>query len=130
MSEYHSEMPQPLQDALGEVRSFLIEDGWHSPDTYCNFFSPIASIPSVYLFQLYSSDTYLEALVAYVGMTTNLKQRMSGHEILEELKIPGYWTMRWFKPTCPAQLRDVEREYIARFDPAWNIVGRRRGMVL
>lgn len=113
-----------------EVRAFLINDGWLSPDTYCNCFAPLNNDPAVYLFLLYQREDYREAIVAYVGMSTKLSQRMIGHEVLAELHAPECWPMRWFKPTRAQDLRTVEREYIARFDPPWNIIGRRRGVNL
>lgn len=112
------------------VRSMLVRDGWVSPDTYSNCFRTITDIPAVYLFLLYRGENYQRALVAYVGMSTNLSQRMSGHEILAQISVPGCWAMRWFKPTQRQDLRMLEREYISRFDPPWNIVGRRRGVPL
>lgn len=108
----------------------LISDGWVSPDTYSTFYAPIENIPAVYLFMVHGPDGYDSALIAYVGMSTNLRQRMSGHEIHAMIDQPRYWTMRWFKEVKRENLRATEGEYIAKFDPPWNIVGRSRGVIL
>lgn len=116
-------------DWLTNAQKRLSDDGWVSPDTYSSWFRPIAAIPAVYLFLLHDRQDYLPALVAYVGMSTNLKQRLNGHPILAEVNRPDFWPMRWFKPTKKADLREVESAYIHRFDPPWNIIGRQRGLL-
>ncbi len=108
----------------------LVCDGWCSPDTYDSFFKPITDGPAVYLFMLHKMETFNEVIIAYVGMSTTLRQRLRGHNILPELSRPGYWPMRWFKPIEKQKLRDIERQYIHKFDPPWNIVGRCRGVTL
>lgn len=113
-----------------KIRDLLIDDGWRSPDTYCNYFEPITSDPAVYLFLLHRRGEYDKAFVAYVGMSIKLNQRMRGHPILVELNADDYWPMRWFKPTPKPELRDVERKYITQFNPPWNIVGRPKGVLL
>ena len=113
-----------------KIKQSLIGDGWKSPDTYDSYFAPIKQISAVYLFLLLDSDTYDNAIVAYVGMTTQLKTRMSGHEMIGALDIKGYWPMRWFKPIAGDDLRDTESHYIKKYDPPWNISGKSRGLVL
>lgn len=108
----------------------LISDGWLSPNTYCNNFAPLEDIPAIYLFTLFRSDDFKECLVAYVGMSTRLKQRISGHDVLTEVRQKGAWTKVWFKPTPHDDLRHEEASYITRFDPPWNIQGRVRGLVM
>ena len=108
----------------------LFKDGWGTPNTYCNQFRPLITGPAVYMLLLVNTETYREAMVAYVGMSEKLKQRISGHNILPELDRPGYWAMVWFKPTPKQELRDAEASLILAYDPPWNIQGRRRGMVL
>jgi hypothetical protein len=112
------------------VTSHLVADGWVSPDTYRNFYAPLIDGSAVYLFLLFRSDLYDQAVVAYVGMSTRLKQRIAGHNILPELHMPGHWPMIWFRPVQRSNLRAVERKYITAFDPPWNIIGRRRGVPL
>lgn len=113
-----------------EISALLEGDGWVSPNTYCNRFSPLVNKPAVYLFHLIKTYDYTEGLVAYVGMSARLKQRIAGHNILPELEAPGFWTKVWFKLVPKTDLRDVEANYIAQFDPPWNIQGRRRGGLL
>ena len=121
----------PLWTDAQKVHGVLVEDGWCSPDTYCNFFAPFIDNSAVYLFLLHRrSDDYRTAMVAYVGMSTRLTQRMASHDVLPELYTPDCWPMRWFKPTPAEKLRETERKYIVRFDPPWNIVGQRRGVDL
>ena len=67
----------------------LYEDGWGTPNTYCNKFRPLISGPAVYLLLLVKTETYREAMVAYVGMSARLKQRIANHNILPELERPG-----------------------------------------
>ena len=111
------------------VSASLVEDGWKSPDTYRNCFHPVCEDAAIYLFLLHNRETYSEAVVAYVGMSTNLGQRLSSHNILPLLHETGHWPMRWFKRASETDLRDMERDYIKRFDPPWNIIGRTRGVL-
>jgi len=108
----------------------LTSDGWYTPDTYNNGCRSITNEPAVYLFLLHETHTYKKAIVAYVGMSTNLKQRMQSHPILNEIWQPGYWPQRWFKPTPKTELRGTEAELIAEINPPWNIQGRKRGVLL
>jgi hypothetical protein len=112
------------------LKDELQSDDWFSPDTYCNFFKEVTEGPAVYLFLLHKTETYTDALIAYVGMSTCLDQRLASHNILPDLHKPGFWPMRWFKPIAEQNLRGVERDYIRKFDPPWNIVGRKRGVDL
>jgi len=110
------------------MRNNLARDGWVTPDTYDNCFNPVIDGPSVYLFLLYPRWDFGSALVAYVGMSTQLSKRLEGHPILTELNKLDCWYMRWFKPTSKHTLRVIERKYIHKFDPPWNIIGRKRGI--
>lgn len=112
------------------VKKALMDAGWKSPDTYCNCYDWADKFPAVYLFMLHDRETLRHGLVAYVGMSTNLAARWSGHQILRELNGTEYWTMRWFKPTPKKILREVESGLIKEFDPPWNIAGRARGLAL
>ena len=119
----------PLRDFKNLCRE-LREDDWRTPDTYCKDFAAIKDVPAVYMFLLVDNCAFDKALVAYVGMSTRLNQRLIGHPVLAEIETPGYWSMRWFKPTPARSLRAVESSYITKFDPPWNIMGRPRGVVL
>ena len=117
----------PLWTDAQKARKFLVDDGWFCPDSY-KCFSPVIDESAVYLFLLYHTEDFTKALFAYVGMSTRLKSRLCGHEILRQIQGQFYWPCRWFKPTKIDDLRAVERSYIERFNPAWNIVGKRRGI--
>ena len=111
------------------IRCLLAKDGWLTPDTYTsNMFAPLSKGAAVYLFLSYQKSDFDNALVSYVGQSTNLCQRLAAHEILRDLDQNNFWTMRWFRRTRHSLLRDVEREYIRRFNPPWNIIGRQRGI--
>lgn len=112
-------------------RAEFIADGWRSPDTYDNFFKRPENEPAVYLFLAVNAEDYATGFVAYVGMSTQLRTRWGAHDVLRELRgLQNIWCMRWFRPEDETALRDVERSYIQRFDPPWNISGRRRGVRL
>jgi len=117
-----------------EIRRSLVDDGWVSPNTYSNReYGIITSQSAVYLFLIYNqsvSECYDKAFVGYVGMATNLEQRLLNHSILKQISDSGLWPMKWFKPTEAKNLRETERNYIHYFDPPWNIIGRRRGLVV
>ena len=115
---------------LSNLRLDLVREGWRTPDTYSNDFAQITNRSAVYLFLLINQDGYDKAMVAYVGMSTKLLQRLTGHSILAEIDTPGYWPMRWFKPVAAKDLRSVEAKYITQFDPPWNVIGRPRGVQL
>ena len=112
-----------------ELRKGLISDGWRTPDTYCKQFADIDAFPAVYLFLSTIDDAFEKSFVAYVGMSTNLRQRMAGHEVLSDLAGRGYHSMRWFKRISKADLRRVEASYIQKFCPPWNISGKPRGVI-
>jgi len=120
----------PSFEDAQELRAFLVKDGWKTPDTYDLIYARIPSAPAVYLFTVTDTETWSNGLVAYVGMSRNLRQRLDNHNILPLVMADGFHTMRWFKRVKLEKLRDVERKYISRFDPPWNIVGRKRGVSL
>jgi excinuclease UvrABC nuclease subunit len=66
--------------------------------------------------------------VGYVGMTTQLKSRMSGHEILKAIP-DEFYVMRWFLRTDERELRSVESALIKKYNPPWNISGKARGLI-
>lgn len=112
-----------------EMTDDLKAQGWRTPQTYCGCFDEAGNFSAVYLFLLMDKETFSECAVAYVGMSKRLLSRWHGHNILPELEASPYWTQKWFKRVQPAKLREVEAEYIRRFDPPWNIIGRSRGVV-
>jgi len=102
--------------------------GWRTPQTYCNKFSAAGDFPAVYLFLLVDIKETKAARPAYVGMSTRLAQRWSGHPILHELSGMNLWVQKWFLRQPKRDLRSVEAVNIERFDPPWNVNGRRRGV--
>lgn len=113
-----------------ETKKLLASEGWFCIDSYAKDYAPPIDGPAVYLFLLYDMEDYSKAIFAYVGMSVALKRRMSCHEVLAELRRGEHWPCRWFKPTPVDDLRSMERACIERFDPAWNIVGKKRGVRL
>lgn len=112
-----------------DLRDRLIGDGWLSPDTYAKHYCDLGQFSAVYIFTI--SDVMLErSLIAYVGMSENLKGRITSHNILPELRLSQYVVMTWFQKHPVENLRMVEDGYIQNFDPPWNILGRKRGIEL
>ena len=113
-----------------EWQSSMEADGWKTPDTYGREFAAFGSFSAVYLFNRMGICDDYSFVVAYVGMSTNLIQRMTGHPVLAEISADRIYVQRWFKPTPRDLLREVERHYIQKFNPPWNIVGKKRGLDL
>lgn len=123
-------MNAPWSEA-GQIKAELVGDGWRTPDTYDTHFNGEIDCSAVYLFLLFDIEKFFQtAFIAYVGMSSHLRHRWYGHNILPELEQPGVYAQRWFKPTPESDLRLVESQYIKRFDPPWNIAGRVRGVCL
>jgi hypothetical protein len=119
-------MAEKLEHRL--LRRRLAADGWLSPDSYSNDFGVPVDGSAVYLFALFDRYDFNTCIVAYAGMSTNLKKRWARHEVLRAINGPEHWVKRWFKPVRREQLRAQERALINTFDPPWNIIGRRRGL--
>lgn len=123
------------RDAMA-FRKSLVSEGWKTPNTYDNCFAYPIKGPAVYLFLLHGWDTrddfhnFDKALVAYVGMSRRFCQRWATHVILREIEATGRYVQKWFLPTRPADLPTQEHELIQKFDPPWNIQGRKRGVAL
>lgn len=123
------------QDAQ-TIRRSLVGDGWLTPNTYDNCYSPPIDGAAVYLFLLHGWDdrdglpNFDKALVAYVGMSKRLIRRWAAHPVFREIEATGGYTQKWFLPTMAEGLRDTELDLIQKFDPPWNIQGRKRGVVL
>lgn len=112
------------------IKAQLIAEGWKTPDTYGNEFEQAENFPAVYLFLLTDPETFRHGIVAYVGMSKRLLSRWNSHNVLPVLNASQYWPQKWFRPTRAEMLREIEAKYIRRFDPPWNVMGRRRGLVL
>jgi hypothetical protein len=112
------------------LRKSIEGDGWKTPNTYCKHFAPLPEGPGVYLLTVVDMEAYEHGFVAYVGMSTNVRKRIDGHNILPLLNVPGYHPMPWFKRVKADDLRAVEARYIRLFNPPWNISGKQRGVAL
>jgi hypothetical protein len=115
---------------LAKLNEALDSDGWLSPDTYCKNFAVAENITAVYMFLAVDMDDMTRFHIAYVGMSTALKNRWATHQTLREIKRTGWHVKRLFKPTPAAELRAVERGYIQKYNPPWNISGKARGVTL
>ena len=105
--------------------NFLSADGWLTPDTYAGWFETLPAVSGVYLLLCFDGNS-IPLGVGYVGCAKNLRQRLSNHDVIRRMMVDGLSPQRWFK-TVPAQyIREVEKSYILRFDPAYNIIGRRQ----
>lgn len=109
------------------IRRDLAREGWKSPQSYCNDFDSPGDFSAVYLFLLVDRERFLKARPAYVGMSSRLAQRLAGHPVMAELSGVGPWVQQWFVRVPRADLRAVEAAHIKRFDPPWNVIGRKRG---
>lgn len=110
------------------LRGDLEREGWRTPQCYSRTFDAAGDFPAVYLFMLVDRMDYKIARPAYVGMSTRLAQRWSGHPVLSELDGIDAWVQRWFLRVPCDDLRSVETAHIKRFDPPWNVIGRKRGV--
>lgn len=113
---------------LRRLQASLIEDGWRTPNTYGNDFAEPHPGPGVYLFLMGRDLWFQDGLVAYVGMSRNLVQRLSAHPTRAEIDKAAAWVSTWFKAAPASDLRGVELQYIRQFDPPWNIIGKKRGL--
>lgn len=113
-----------------ELSEELLRKGWSSPDTYTLGFQDPPETSGVYIFALHDAEDLRKAIVAYVGMSENIVKRWSGHEVLKEISVAGYWTKKWFKSVPFKRLRECELKNIRKYNPPWNIQGRTRGVSL
>lgn len=109
----------------------LAENGWRTPDSYRWFESP-PDAPGIYLFLrisgLFEPDKRASR-VMYVGMSTCIAQRLTGHPIPPQIRLDQSHEMlaTWFRRFPANQIRAREREHIRRFKPPFNIIGRAPG---
>ncbi len=118
------------------LRQSLIDDGWGTPDTYDRCYSELINMSAVYLFLLYDWDNvnqfnnFDKSMVAYVGMSKTLKNRLTKHPVLREIAESRNYVQRWFRPAREEALRAEELSLIQKFDPPWNVQGRTKGVAL
>lgn len=123
-------MSKPAWQDVDVIDRWLLQRGWQSPDTYGQAFAEHGDFPAIYLFSIINRENYGQAVVGYVGMSVHLSLRWDKHNVLPELRRLPYFIKRWFLRMPASDLRSAEKEAIAHFSPPWNIVGKRRGMVL
>ena len=115
-----------------ELQERLIKDGWKSPNTYGGEFGVVPCSAGVYLFTItdmsYSKPMKWGGLVAYVGMSKNLSKRVSAHPTKRKIDKLDLSLKVWFLPACADQIRDLERDLIRRFNPPWNLIGKKIGV--
>jgi hypothetical protein len=123
-------MVQPIWMNSRELQDQLVRQGWHTPDTYGNIFRPLSDISAVYLFLVMDLNCgFRKSFVGYVGKSSRLIVRLKKHPIYEQIFSTGnLWPMRWFLPCPPEILWILERGLITKFNPPWNVSGRRRGI--
>ena len=120
--------PEILTFDYQTLRGDLAKSGWRTPQCYSKEFDAPGDFSAVYAFLLVDPWEFKRARPAYVGMSKNISQRWSGHPILAELEDLGPWVQKWFIRVDECELRSVEAENISRFDPPWNVIGRKRGV--
>lgn len=121
------------RDEFAKLKSALVADGWVTPNTYDRAYVPCPEGPGVYLLLAVDRNFYDNGFVAYVGMSMILTRRIGDscgdrrHSVIREIDSLNLWPQRWIKETEADQLRATERFYIEKFDPPFNIIGRRKG---
>lgn len=107
----------------------LARDGWQTENTYCNHFGEPPPNPGVYLFLHVDLDLLAKPRpqrVLYVGMSKNIRNRVSGHEVLREVR--DLYVQKWHKSVPANELRKIEKQLIQKFNPPFNIIHRKRGL--
>jgi excinuclease UvrABC nuclease subunit len=108
----------------------LYQEGWLTPNSYCEDFAPLPEGPGVYLFlncDISCETGTITEKVLYVGMSTNVSNRCSSHEIMDMINMKYDYVRTYFKSVPVENLRALEKETIQRFNPPFNIVHRKRG---
>lgn len=92
---------------------------WLSPNSYSNYAS-LPDKPGVYL--LVAVDIGMPLLgymVLYVGMSDNLKYRLSNHPIIRHCR-DKYKIVNIYFKRSRSNLRKLEKELILKFHPLYN----------
>lgn len=113
------------------------DKGWKTPQSYSNTFAPFPRSSAVYVIvrpvEVECDDTPsglgIGLQVLYVGMSTNLAQRMKSHNILRLLHAQNDYVQVWFQRVPTDRLRIRERRLIQKFNPPYNLAHRPRGEV-
>ena len=111
--------------------------GWRTPHSYSNDFAPLPNSACVYVFlrphSVKSKNTPSGYAIVhellYVGMSTNLAQRMAAHDLKRSFDRQRDYVQVWFKRCPKDQLRTRERRLIQKLNPPYNLQHRVRGCV-
>lgn len=117
--------------SFNDLSRSLVSDGWEAIDTGFSREVFEGDISACYIFLCGDACELgfsgMGGFVGYVGMTTQLKTRMQGHEI-HKIIPDEFYVQRWFLKTDQTELRRVESELIKKHNPPWNISGKVRGV--
>ena len=115
-----------------ELQQQLVCEGWKSPNTYGGEFGEVPCAAGVYIFTITDTSDWSPAkwdgLVAYVGMSKTLSKRISSHPTKRKIDKLDFYLKVWFQPACADQIRNLERVLIRRFNPPWNLIGKKIGV--
>ena len=113
------------------LTNILEDDGWRTEQTYSKNFTQVPTSSGVYLVIAYEPGDLCargEASVLYAGMSTNLAKRKSGHAVISEIDATGRYPFFYFKEYPREEIRIIERNLIQKYNPPYNIIGKRRGL--
>lgn len=115
-----------------ELSDELAAEGWKTPNSYGGDFAVVPETSGVYLFALVdvgvSVSDHATGLVGYVGMSKNLLKRVSAHPTKRKIEKLGVYIRVYFLTAPADEIRDLERDLIRRFNPAWNLIGKKVGV--
>lgn len=102
------------------------ENGWRTPNSYCEDFAVPPTRQGVYAFVYAPTMPNQAPRVLYVGMSKNLKQRLSNHPTHVECSKRFDFVRIHFKEMS-GDIRKWERILIKSFNPPYNLQNRVRG---
>ena len=109
------------------ARPFLL-DGWLTPNSYGQDYAPLPKGAGIYAFTYFVFDIDdIHEFILYVGMSTNIAQRVANHNLLPKLRSKHRFVAVYFFPLHRSSIREKEREFIRKFKPPYNIIGRIAG---
>lgn len=100
---------------------------WRTPQSYGPLFEPLPESGGIYAFvsvKFLNNFSKIRRKILYVGMSQNIKKRVGNHPTLRKIhKRFDYICIYFLKHD--SDLRMLERYYIQKFNPPYNIIGRR-----
>jgi excinuclease UvrABC nuclease subunit len=109
----------------------LIASGWRTQDSYYKQYEMIPDESGVYMITAITDRPYgtpTTEVIAYIGMSKRLSSRHKAHPITKELYRQKYYCRVFFKRFPTEKIRVIERELIHKYNPPYNIIGKRRGI--